>query len=74
LKTKPATAALWRVDKTHANAFAAWQAMGSPQSPDQNQYAQLEKASQLQAETVNVTAGKITLTLPRQGVALLVLN
>jgi hypothetical protein len=58
LKAKPATAALWRVDKTHANAFAAWQAMGSPQSPDQNQYAQLEKASQLQAETVSVTSGK----------------
>jgi hypothetical protein len=58
LKAAPATASLWRVDKTHANAFAAWQAMGSPQSPDQNQYAQLEKASQLQAETVSVTSGK----------------
>jgi xylan 1,4-beta-xylosidase len=74
LKTTPAAATLWRVDKTHANAFAAWQAMGSPQSPDQNQYTQLEKASQLQAESIDVAAGKITLTLPRQGVALLVLN
>ncbi|WP_343616229.1 beta-xylosidase [Novosphingobium sp.] len=75
LKAAPASASLWRVDKTHANAFAAWQAMGSPQSPDQNQYTQLEKASQLQAETVSVTSGKsISLRLPRQGVALLVLN
>jgi xylan 1,4-beta-xylosidase len=75
LKAKPGAATLWRVDKTHANAFAAWQAMGSPQSPDQNQYTQLEKASQLQAETVSVTSGKsISLRLPRQGVALLVLN
>ncbi len=75
LKTAPGSATLWRVDKTHANAFAAWQAMGSPQSPDQNQYAQLEKASQLQAKTVSVTAGKsISLRLPRQGVALLVVD
>lgn len=73
LKTTPATATLWRVDKTHANAFAAWQAMGSPQSPDQNQYAQLETASRLTPETI--TAGKtITLRLPRQGVALLVIG
>jgi xylan 1,4-beta-xylosidase len=75
LKAAPGTATLWRVDKTHANAFAAWQAMGSPQSPDQNQYAQLEKASQLQPETFSVTAGNsISLRLPRQGVALLVLD
>jgi xylan 1,4-beta-xylosidase len=75
LKTTPGSATLWRVDGAHANAFAAWQAMGSPQSPDQNQYAQLEKASHLQAETVSVTGGKtINLRLPRQGVALLVLD
>lgn len=75
LKAKPTAATLWRVDKTHANAFTAWQAMGAPQSPDQNQYAQLEKASQLQAETISITSSKsISLLLPRQGVALLVLN
>lgn len=78
LKGAPRSAKLWRVDKDHANAFTAWQKMGSPQSPDQNQYAQLEAASVMKAESVSVTGSRgsadLNLTLPRQGVALLVLD
>jgi xylan 1,4-beta-xylosidase len=78
LKGVPAKASLWRVDRDHANAFAAWQKMGSPQSPDQDQYVKLEAASRMQAEDVAVSrSGKgasATLHLPRQGVALLVLD
>lgn len=78
LKTAPTGAKLWRVDGDHANAFSAWKKMGSPQSPDQDQYAQLEAASVMQAETVAVTGARggasIDLSLPRQGVALLVLD
>lgn len=72
------SANLWRVDGANANAFAAWKAMGSPQSPNATQYAQLEKASELVAQplAVAVKRGGVSLpvTLPRQGVALLVLE
>jgi xylan 1,4-beta-xylosidase len=67
----------WRVDKTNANAYTAWQTMGSPQSPTAPQYTQLEKASVLTPEAaraVSVRSGRaaIDVTVPRQGVALLV--
>jgi xylan 1,4-beta-xylosidase len=67
----------WRVDKGHANAYAAWQAMGSPQSPNQTQYAELEKASRLLPEPargVAVRSGRasVDVMVPRQGVTLLV--
>ncbi len=70
----------WLVDESHANAFSAWKAMGSPQSPDAAQYAVLEKASQLApvgpARSVAVSGGRASLevTLRRQGVSLLVLD
>ncbi len=72
-------ATLWRVDGQNANAFAAWQAMGSPASPNAKQYLELEKASELVAETLiwrnaRGTGAVFDLTLPRQGVALLVLE
>jgi xylan 1,4-beta-xylosidase len=66
----------WRVDKTHADAFSAWIAMGSPQSPDEKQYAVLEKASAMQAAPATplaVRGGKagLDVIVPRQGVMLL---
>ncbi len=66
-----AAARLWRVDPTHANAFGAWQAMGSPAKPSADQIAALKRASTLVAEPTRLTAGRVALTLPRQGVALL---
>jgi xylan 1,4-beta-xylosidase len=73
-------AALWRVDKDHANAFTAWQNMGAPQSPNERQYAELERASRMAPERVPArsggTGGRVTfdVTVPRQGVALIVLE
>jgi xylan 1,4-beta-xylosidase len=67
----------FRMDRDHSNAYAAWQAMGSPQQPTATQQAELEKAGQLQqiGETkvrrASDHTGSISLTLPRQGVALL---
>lgn len=66
----------WRVDKGHANAYTAWQAMGSPQSPNAQQYAELEQASRLRPEpvrrlTVRRGRASVELSLPRQAVALL---
>jgi xylan 1,4-beta-xylosidase len=67
-------ATIWNVDGEHANAYAAWKAMGSPQSPDERQYGELERASKLVASPrrpLKVSRGtaELELRLPRQGVA-----
>ena len=81
LKGKTAGAAtVWRVDKEHANAFTAWQKMGSPQSPNERQYVELEQASKMAPETLPAqpatSRGRISfnVSVPRQGVALVVLE
>jgi xylan 1,4-beta-xylosidase len=66
----------YRIDRDHSNAYDAWKKMNSPQPPSAQQYAALERASQLHqlepARRVQVTAGIVTVpfTLPRQGVSL----
>jgi|GEM_PF-92034 len=72
----------YRIDENHSNAFTAWKKMGSPPSPSPSpeQYAELQKRGQLeQAGTpyqINVDAGKmdLQLQLPRQAIALLILE
>ncbi len=68
----------YRIDADHSNAYTAWKRMGSPQEPTAEQYAQLEKASEL-AEltaptTARVEADRLLLKfkLPRQAISLLV--
>jgi xylan 1,4-beta-xylosidase len=67
----------FRIDDTHSNAFTVWKAMGSPQDPTPEQYAQLKSAGQLQTltspEWLDVTAGSVTIgtDLPRQATSLL---
>jgi xylan 1,4-beta-xylosidase len=57
-----------------------WQALGSPQQPTKEQYAQLEEAGKLaelgEATPVKIENGeaKVRFRLPRQGVSLLVLE
>ena len=68
------------IDHDHTNVFTAWQNLGSPATPTPEQYAQLEKAGHLTAlaapETVKIenTSAQLRLKLPRQAVALLVLE
>jgi len=69
----------WRVDKANANAFSAWQAMGSPLSPDFKQYQVLEAASnmasvELAPVALKQGAASMTFALPRQGVTLLLIE
>lgn len=65
----------YRVDTTHANSFAAYQAMGSPLAPDNAQYAALKAAAQLTPDTpIALKNGQATFDLPRQGVTLLVIT
>ena len=75
-----ATLTEYRIDDTHSNSFTAWKNMGSPKNPTPEQYAQLEKAGQLQQfsppSTFSLTGNSTSLqfTLPRQSVSLFVLN
>jgi xylan 1,4-beta-xylosidase len=71
-----ATVAHYRIDETHSNSYSAWQQMGSPHNPTPAQYAELEKASELQelraARQVTVVSdGRVTETfdLPRKSVS-----
>lgn len=70
----------YRVDKENSNSYEVWKQMGSPQKPSPEQYAQLEKASELQLlkspEWLDTAQGRLTLNfnLPRQGVSLLKLT
>lgn len=66
----------FRIDDTHSNAYTVWKAMGSPQQPTAEQYAQLKAEAGLQLLTsptwMDVRGGKLTLKteLPRQGISL----
>lgn len=71
----------YRIDSTHSNAFTVWKSMGSPTAPNDRQYAELLKAGQLATDAtapatiaIQNGAAKLTHTLPRQGVSLLVLE
>jgi xylan 1,4-beta-xylosidase len=77
--TAASSATIWRVDGTNANAFAAWQKMGAPQSPNATQYQELEKASELIPQTLKAQRALLgarifDVAIPRQGVALIVLG
>jgi xylan 1,4-beta-xylosidase len=72
-----ATVTHYRIDETHSNSYSAWQKMGSPQEPTPQQYAALERASELQqlnaAKQVAIGSdGRIneTFSLPRKSVSL----
>lgn len=68
----------YRVDDQHSNSYEAWKRMGSPVQPSAQQYQQLEAAGKLAtigdgaALTAEKGAATYRLTLPRQGVALVV--
>jgi xylan 1,4-beta-xylosidase len=66
----------YRMDKTHSNAFAVWQEMGSPAEVTGADHDRLEAAGQLamlEEQDVAPEDGAVTLIthLPRQGVSLL---
>jgi xylan 1,4-beta-xylosidase len=71
----------YRVDRDHSNAYAAWLGMGSPDAPTDAQRAVLLRAAKLavmgpgqQPIPVANHAARLDFSLPRQGVALLVLQ
>ena len=70
----------FRIDETHSNAYTEWQAMGSPQRPDAEEYARLRAAGQLQPLTspqwLDVHDGRVEIpvALPHESVSLLRLD
>ncbi len=75
-----ATLTHYRIDEEHSNAYNAWLAMGSPDEPTPEQYAQLDAIDGLQtlgdAAAVAIKGGAATIefVLPRKGVSLLQLR
>jgi xylan 1,4-beta-xylosidase len=76
LSSESASAEEFRMDASHSDSYAVWQQMGSPAQPTAEQQQKLEAAGALEqivaTHPVPVTndATEISLTLPRQGVAL----
>jgi xylan 1,4-beta-xylosidase len=72
--------AQFRIDADHANAYAAWQRMGSPIAPDQAGWDALRAAAQLTAvqdsSHIQITrkSARGNFILPRQAVTLLVFS
>ena len=70
----------FRIDKDHSNAFEDWKRLGSPARPTPEQYAELERSSNLallgSPEWVRPANGELALRfpLPRQAVSLVVLD
>lgn len=71
-----ATVQLWRVDTTHGNALAAFDAMGRPQgSLSRVQVEQLKAAGALTApEQLSLTNGHLQVTVPAYGLAVLTIG
>ncbi|GGH73237.1 hypothetical protein GCM10011379_34510 [Filimonas zeae] len=75
IPARKATLHHYRIDQEHSNSYEVWKKMGSPQSPTEQQYAELEKAGQLQLlsapEKISIQNGalKMNIQLPRQGVS-----
>jgi xylan 1,4-beta-xylosidase len=72
----------YRIDQSHSNSYTVWKAMGSPQSPTNEQIAALKAAGQLQmagsprwVESNNKDGVvNVDLSLPRQSVELVELS
>ncbi len=70
----------FRIDEEHSNSFSVWKKLGSPQSPTEEQYMQLQKAGKLamlaEPRKVTVESGRVNVrfSLPRQGVSLVVVE
>jgi xylan 1,4-beta-xylosidase len=74
--SKRAHAVEHAIDEISGNAYTAWLAMGSPQTPTADQIAQLHAAAKMRAVPRALTAtpagnAQLSVTLPRQSVKLI---
>ena len=69
------SAQIWRADATHGDTLDAWKAMGAPQFPTTTQIAALQKVGAKETpETVQVEAGTVKVSVPSEGLAVLVVR
>jgi xylan 1,4-beta-xylosidase len=70
----------FRIDQNHSNAYTVWKEMGSPEHPNAEEYAKLERAGQLQMLqsprwlAVQDSTASVHFSLPRNAVSLLELS
>jgi xylan 1,4-beta-xylosidase len=65
-------ALIYQVDSEHGSPLPAYRTMGEPLYPTAAQYAELKKAAELGApRTVEIRGGKLELSLPAQGLAVI---
>ena len=80
ITAKKAKLSHYRIDNEYSNSYEVWKKMGSPQTPTDAQYKQLEAAGQLtlldSPKNVAIKKGKLNMNfaLPRQGVSLVKLD
>ena len=67
----------YRIDDAHSNSYGIWKNMGSPQNPTAEQYANLQRAGQLELLSspcwMDVSDGRVMIStnLPRQATSLM---
>ena len=60
------------MDAEHGDTLTAWDKMGKPKYPTQEQIAALKKASEIgPPETRTLQNGELTISIPQKGVALI---
>jgi xylan 1,4-beta-xylosidase len=70
----------YRIDQSHSNSYTVWKAMGSPQSPDNEQYQALKAGGHLQLlgsprwVQCKGEAVKLDFSMPRESVSLVELS
>jgi len=75
----PAVVQRFVIDEQHSNAWTVWKGMGSPQQPNHEQYAALEKAGgleELPVERVRIQDGELesSVAMPGESVMLFVIS
>jgi xylan 1,4-beta-xylosidase len=67
-----AKATVWRVDESHGNAVAAFDAMGRPDFPSRKQIAQLREAGEpAKPDSMTVQNGRLQVDVPPQGLVVI---
>lgn len=73
--SKAAQATVWRLDRDHGNVLKTYDAMGRPPFPNRAQIVELRRSAQLAPpEVTELDHGKIELTVPAQGLAIIVVR
>jgi xylan 1,4-beta-xylosidase len=68
-------ASIIQIDTQHGSPLPAWEAMGKPRYPTQNQLEELRKAAALpRPQTHAISRGELTLSLPSHSLLLLSVN